>query len=318
MKSVDIIVPCYNEAEGLPIFYEETRKVTDQIAGYTFRFIFVNDGSSDGTIDVIRALAAANGDVEYISFSRTFGKESAMFAGLSNSTADLVIIMDADLQHPPAMIPDMLAGIEEGYDCCAARRSSREGESRLSSLFSTLFYKVSNSLTTVKLPQNAVDYRVMTRRMVDAILQLTESDRFSKGIFAWVGFETKWLPYINVERRVGTTKWNFRKLLAYAVSGISSFSVAPLRFVTSTGFIISLLAFIYIIITLIKTFITGIDVPGYTTTLCALLLLGGIIELSIGILGEYISKIYTEAKDRPLYIVKESSFEDDKSKDNKG
>ena len=318
MKSVDIIVPCYNEAEGLPIFYEETRKVTDQIAGYTFRFIFVNDGSSDGTIDVIRALAAANGDVEYISFSRNFGKESAMFAGLSNSTADLVIIMDADLQHPPAMIPDMLAGIEEGYDCCAARRSSREGESRLSSLFSTLFYKVSNSLTTVKLPQNAVDYRVMTRRMVDAILQLTESDRFSKGIFAWVGFETKWLPYINVERRVGTTKWNFRKLLAYAVSGISSFSVAPLRFVTSTGFIISLLAFIYIIITLIKTFITGIDVPGYTTTLCALLLLGGIIELSIGILGEYISKIYTEAKDRPLYIVKESSFEDDKSKDNKG
>lgn len=231
-----------------------------------------------------------------------------MLAGLKHSTADLVVIMDADLQHPPAMIPSMLEGIEEGYDCCAARRLNREGERGLSSLFSSLFYRISNKLTDIKLPQNAVDYRMMTRQMVDAILQLSESDRFSKGIFAWVGFDTKWLPYENVERQLGTTKWSFRKLLSYAISGISSFSVAPLHFVTNMGFTISAAAFIYIIATLIKTFITGIDVPGYTTTLCALLLLGGIIELSLGILGEYISKIYTEAKDRPLYIIKQTNI----------
>lgn len=308
MNSVDIIVPCYNEAEGLSFFYEECRKVLDETAGYAFRFIFVDDGSSDDTLSIIRSLAQRADDISYISFSRNFGKEAAMFAGLKHSTADLVVIMDADLQHPPAMIPAMLEGIEEGYDCCAARRLNRDGERGLSSLFSSLFYHISNRLTDIKLPQNAVDYRMMTRQMVDAILQLSESDRFSKGIFAWVGFETKWLPYENVERQLGTTKWSFRKLISYAISGISSFSVAPLHFVTDMGFTISAAAFIYIIATLIKTFITGIDVPGYTTTLCALLLLGGIIELSLGILGEYISKIYTEAKDRPLYIIKQTNI----------
>jgi glycosyltransferase involved in cell wall biosynthesis len=308
MNSVDIIVPCYNEAEGLSFFYNECRAVLDKTAGYMFRFIFIDDGSSDDTLRIIRTLAENETDVSYISFSRNFGKEAAMLAGLKHSTADLVVIMDADLQHPPAMIPSMLEGIEEGYDCCAARRLNREGERGLSSLFSSLFYRISNKLTDIKLPQNAVDYRMMTRQMVDAILQLSESDRFSKGIFAWVGFDTKWLPYENVERQLGTTKWSFRKLLSYAISGISSFSVAPLHFVTNMGFTISAAAFIYIIATLVKTFITGIDVPGYTTTLCALLLLGGIIELSLGILGEYISKIYTEAKDRPLYIIKQTNI----------
>jgi glycosyltransferase involved in cell wall biosynthesis len=308
MNSVDIIVPCYNEAEGLSFFYNECRAVLDKTAGYMFHFIFIDDGSSDDTLRIIRTLAENETDVSYISFSRNFGKEAAMLAGLKHSTADLVVIMDADLQHPPAMIPSMLEGIEEGYDCCAARRLNREGERGLSSLFSSLFYRISNKLTDIKLPQNAVDYRMMTRQMVDAILQLSESDRFSKGIFAWVGFDTKWLPYENVERQLGTTKWSFRKLLSYAISGISSFSVAPLHFVTNMGFTISAAAFIYIIATLIKTFITGIDVPGYTTTLCALLLLGGIIELSLGILGEYISKIYTEAKDRPLYIIKQTNI----------
>jgi glycosyltransferase involved in cell wall biosynthesis len=308
MNSVDIIVPCYNEAEGLSFFYNECRAVLDKTAGYMFHFIFIDDGSSDDTLRIIRTLAENETDVSYISFSRNFGKEAAMLAGLKHSTADLVVIMDADLQHPPAMIPSMLEGIEEGYDCCAARRLNREGERGLSSLFSSLFYRISNKLTDIKLPQNAVDYRMMTRQMVDAILQLSESDRFSKGIFAWVGFDTKWLPYENVERQLGTTKWSFRKLLSYAISGISSFSVAPLHFVTNMGFTISAAAFIYIIATLVKTFITGIDVPGYTTTLCALLLLGGIIELSLGILGEYISKIYTEAKDRPLYIIKQTNI----------
>ncbi len=316
MNSVDIIVPCYNEAEGLSFFYDECKAVLDNTSGYRFRFILVDDGSSDDTLPIIQALAKKNRDVTYISFSRNFGKEAAMFAGLKHSTADLVVIMDADLQHPPEMIPAMLEGIEEGYDCCAARRLNRNGERGLSSLFSSLFYHISNRLTDIKLPQNAVDYRMMTRQMVDAILQLSESDRFSKGIFAWVGFDTKWLPYENVERQLGTTKWSFRKLVSYAISGISSFSVAPLHFVTDMGFTISGAAFIYIIATLIKTFITGIDVPGYTTTLCALLLLGGIIELSLGILGEYISKIYTEAKDRPLYIIKQTNLTDSGSSKN--
>lgn len=227
-----------------------------------------------------------------------------MFAGLSHSTGELVIIMDADLQHPPAMIPEMMKGIEEGYDCAAARRTTRAGERRIRSMFSNLFYHVSNRMSDVKMPQDAVDFRIMTRQMVNSILELSEVERFSKGIFAWVGYETKWYPYENVERTLGTTKWSFKGLLKYAVDGITSFSISPLRLVSGMGFLISIVAFVYIIATLIQTLIFGVDVPGYVTTLCAVLFLGGIIELSIGILGEYIAHIYMEAKDRPIYIVK--------------
>lgn len=309
MITVDIIVPCYNEEAVLPTFYAETQKVLDQIPGYDFRYILVNDGSRDSTLTEMRRLNAMHPHVNFISFSRNFGKEAAMYAGLKYSSADLVIIMDADLQHPPAMIPDMLAGIREGHDCCAARRLTREGESRIRSFFSNLFYKLSNRLTDVQMEQSAVDFRVMTRQMVDAILKLSEVERFSKGIFAWVGFDTKWLPYENVERTIGTTKWSFKGLVKYALSGITSFSVAPLRMVAIMGFCICLFAFIYIAATLIKTFIFGIDVPGYVTLLCFLLFLGGMIELSLGILGEYISHIYMEAKDRPICIIKETSFD---------
>ena len=207
------------------------------------------------------------------------------------------------------MIPAMMKGIEEGYDCSAARRTSRQGESRIRSAFSSLFYKISNRMSDVKMPQAAVDFRIMTRQMVDSILELSEVERFSKGIFAWVGYKTKWYPYENVERTLGTTKWSFRGLFKYAVDGITSFSIAPLRLVSGMGFLISCIAFIYIIITLIQTLIFGIDVPGYVTTLCAVLFLGGIIELSIGILGEYIAHIYMEAKDRPIYIIKESNLD---------
>lgn len=310
MTTVDIIVPCYNEEAVLPTFYAETQKVLDQIPGYDFRYILVNDGSRDSTLTEMRRLNAMHPHVNFISFSRNFGKEAAMYAGLKYSSADLVIVMDADLQHPPAMIPDMLAGIREGgHDCCAARRLTREGESRIRSFFSNLFYKLSNRLTDVQMEQSAVDFRVMTRQMVDAILKLSEVERFSKGIFAWVGFDTKWLPYKNVERTMGTTKWSFTGLVKYALSGITSFSVAPLRMVAIMGFCICLFAFIYIAATLIKTFIFGIDVPGYVTLLCFLLFLGGMIELSLGILGEYISHIYMEAKDRPICIIKETSFD---------
>ncbi|WP_434310977.1 glycosyltransferase family 2 protein [Hominifimenecus sp. rT4P-3] len=309
MNTVDIIVPCYNEEEGLSVFYQETQKILDGIPNYQFTYLFVNDGSRDETLRVMKTLASEHANVKYLSFSRNFGKEAAMYAGLTYSVGDLVIIMDADLQHPPAMIPDMLKGIEEGYDCCAARRSSREGEGKIRSAFSNLFYKLSNRMTDVRMAQGAVDFRIMTRQVVDSILKLSEVERFSKGIFAWVGFNTKWYPYENIERAIGTTKWSFWGLFKYAISGITSFSIAPLRLVTGMGCIISLFAFLYIVATLIKTMITGIDVPGYVTLLCAVLFLGGIIELSVGILGEYIAHIYMEAKDRPIFIVKETNLD---------
>ena len=315
MKTIDLVVPCYNEEEVLEIFYTETDKIVSQIPGYSFRYLLVDDGSRDQTLSVMKKLAAAHPEVKYLSFSRNFGKEAAMYAGLSHADADYVVVMDADLQHPPAMIPDMIAGVEEGYDCVAARRSSRKGESPVRSFFSRQFYKLSNRMSDVKMAYGAVDFRMMSRRMVEAILRLSEVQRFSKGIFMWVGFETKWLPYENVERAGGTTKWSFWGLFKYAIDGITSFSVAPLRLVSALGFIISLVAFIYIIITLIQTLIFGIAVPGYVTTLCAVLFLGGIIEFSVGILGEYISRIYMETKNRPIYILKQTNLEKENEPD---
>ncbi len=310
MKLIDIVVPCYNEEEVLPLFVSETNTVIDTISGYRFRYILVNDGSRDRTLDVMKTLASRYGNVKYISFSRNFGKESAMYAGLSASTGDYVIVMDADLQHPPAMFPQMIDGVEEGYDCCALYRAKQEGESRLRRFVSKIFFSFQNRISDVKMPEGAVDYRIMSRRMVDAILRLTEVQRFSKGIFCWVGFNTKWIEYKNVERTVGTTKWSLWGLFKYALDGITSFSVTPLRFIAVLGFVISLLSFIYIIITLIQTLIIGVEVPGYVTTLCAVLFLGGIVEMSVGILGEYIGRIYMEAKGRPIYIVSETNIDD--------
>lgn len=308
MKTVDIVVPCYNEQEMLNMFYDETRKVTDNIDGYSFNFIFVDDGSRDKTYSMLRDLGAAHDDVHYISFSRNFGKEAGMYAGLSHTTADYVIVMDADLQHPPALIPEMIKNIEDGYDCCAAMRTTRKGEAPIRSFFSRMFYKLNNKITDVDLVQGAVDYRIMSRQMVDAIMSMSEKQRFSKGIFAWVGFKTKWLPYENVERALGTTKWSFKGLLRYAITGITTFSIAPIRFVTGLGIFISAAGFLYMLITIIKTFITGIDVPGYVTTMSAVLILGGIIEISIGIIGEYIANIYIEVKNRPIYIMKDTNI----------
>ncbi len=309
MHTVDIVVPCYNEAEGLTVFYEETSKVTDNIDTYQFNYIFVDDGSKDETINVITALADSHENVRYISFSRNFGKEAGMYAGLLYSSADYVIIMDADLQHPPVLIPDMIEGIRQGYDCVAAKRTNRKGEARIRSMFSRFFYRLTNKMTDIHLVQGAVDYRIMSRQMVDAVLSLCETQRFSKGIFEWVGFKKKWLPYENVERKIGKTKWSFRSLFKYAIDGITAFSVAPLRMVTGFGFFISIAAFFYIAVTLIQTLIFGISVPGYVTTLSAVLFLGGIIEFSIGVLGEYIGHIYIETKNRPLFIVRNTNIE---------
>lgn len=307
-KLIDIIVPCYNEEDVLDMFYTELTKVTDAITDYDCRCIFVDDGSKDKTLEILRRLAAEHDNIKYISFSRNFGKEAGMYAGLQHSTGDYVIIMDADLQHPPTMIPDMIAGIEEGYDCCAARRTTRKGEARIRSFFSRMFYRLNQKMTNIDLVQGAVDFRIMSRQMVDAVLSLSERQRFSKGIFSWVGFKTKWLPYENVERPLGQTKWSFTGLLKYAVDGITCFSITPLRFVTGLGFFISFFAFIYIVITLVQTFIFGIDTPGYVTTLCAILFLGGIVEISIGILGEYIAHIYMEVKTRPIYVLKDTNL----------
>lgn len=307
MKTVSIVVPCYNEEAVLRVFYQETQKIVDTVSGYQFHYIFVDDGSRDKTLLILKELYAAHENVDFLSFSRNFGKEAGMYAGLSYAEGDYVIVMDADLQHPPALIPAMIREVEAGHDCCAAMRSSRTGESKIRSAFSRTFYRLSNRLTDIDLVQGAVDYRIMSRQMVDAVLTLSEVQRFSKGIFSWVGFDTKWIPYENVERTLGKTKWSFWGLFKYAIDGITAFSVAPLRMVSALGFVISSFAFLYIVITLIQTLVFGIDVPGYVTTLCAVLFLGGIIELSVGILGEYIGHIYMEAKDRPIYILKESS-----------
>lgn len=307
-KQIDIVVPCYNEEDVLEMFYSETQNVLQTIKSYSFRYIFVDDGSKDNTLKIITSLSKTHANINYLSFSRNFGKEAAMYAGLKYSTGDYVIVMDADLQHPPAMIPDMISVIEQGHDCCAAMRTDRKGESAVKSLFSRMFYKLSNKLTSVKLVQGAVDYRIMARQMVDSIMELTENQRFSKGIFSWVGFDTQWIPYKNVERPVGHSKWSFWGLFKYAIDGITAFSIAPLRMVTGFGFFISICAFVYIIITLIQTLIYGISVPGYVTTLSAVLFLGGIIEFSIGILGEYIGHIYIEAKNRPIFILKETNI----------
>ena len=310
MKLIDIVVPCFNEEEVLPLFVEETNKVIDTIRGYRFRYILVDDGSRDRTLDVMRTLSSRFPNVKYISFSRNFGKESAMYAGLEATTGDYMIVMDADLQHPPKMFPQMIAGVEEGYDCCALFRAKQKGESKIRQLISKLFFSFQNKISDVKMPDGAVDYRIMSRKMVDSIIRLSEVQRFSKGIFCWVGFKTKWIEYENVERTVGTTKWSFWGLFRYALDGITSFSVAPLRVIAVLGFIIALLAFIWIIVTLIQTLIIGIEVPGYVTTLCAVLFMGGIVEMSVGILGEYIGRIYMEAKGRPIYITRESNIDD--------
>ncbi|MCD8026553.1 MAG: glycosyltransferase family 2 protein [Clostridiales bacterium] len=312
MKTVDLIVPCYNEEEGLENFVIQTNKVIASLLEYKFRYILVNDGSRDKTYLVIKKLADKFDNIKYISFSRNFGKEAAMYAGLQHSTGDYAAVMDADLQHPPELFPQMLEALEkEGYDCCATRRDSREGESAFRGVFSKLFFKLSNKMTDVKMPYGAMDYRMMTRQMVKSIMELSEVQRFSKGIFSWVGFNTKWISFKTVDRQLGKTTWKFSSLFKYAIDGIACFSVAPLRFTAVMGGVIFLISLIYIIITLIQTLFFGITTPGYVTMLCAILFMGGITEMSIGILGEYIGRIYMETKDRPIYITQFTNFDDD-------
>lgn len=309
-KTVDLIVPCYNEAEMLPIFYEHTKEVLSKLTNYKFTFIFVDDGSCDDTLSILTSLAEKDSAVKYISFSRNFGKEAALYAGFENSTGNFAVAIDADLQHPPELIEDMLKAVDgEGYDTCSARRVSRDGEPKIRSAFARAFYKLINKISDIDLVDGAVDYRMMTHQVVEAILSMPERERFTKGIFSWVGFKTKWLEFKNVERLKGETKWSFWGLFKYAISGITAFTTAPLRLATYTGLVIALLSFLFLIVEIIKTLIVGITGTGYATIVTLILFTCGIILLFFGIIGEYLAKMYSEIKHRPIYLTRKTNID---------
>ncbi|MGV3310502.1 glycosyltransferase family 2 protein [Streptococcus suis] len=303
---ISVIVPCFNEEEALPYFYDAMevvrRKMREQ-----FEYIFVNDGSKDGTLKVLRQLAAEGNGVRYISFSRNFGKEAALYAGLQAAQGELVTVMDVDLQDPPEMLIQMKAILDANpeLDCVGTRRVSRDGEPPIRSFFAKLFYKLMNKISQVEVVDGARDFRLMRRHMVDAILSVSEYNRFSKGIFAWVGFETEYLPYENVERVAGETSWSFWKLLSYSIEGIINFSDTPLNIASYTGFFTFLLSLVLMVVVVFKTLVFGDPTIGWPSTICIILFLGGLQLMTIGILGKYLAKVFLETKHRPVYIIKE-------------
>ena len=306
--TISIIVPCFNEEESLPLFYAEMEKIKSQIND-RFEYIFVNDGSKDRTLAILRELNQKNNSVRYLSFSRNFGKEAALYAGLKQATADFVTVMDADLQDPPELLLTMKSMLEANpdLDCVGTRRTTREGEPLIRSFFAKMFYKLINKISQVEMVDGARDFRLMRRQMVDAVLEVSEYNRFSKGIFAWVGFKTKYLEYKNVERVAGKTSWNFWQLLNYSLEGIINFSDASLTIAFWGGIVACLLAFFLIIIVIIRTLIFGDPTAGWPSMVSIILFLGGFQLLTIGILGKYIGKIFMETKKRPIYVVKEKS-----------
>lgn len=310
MDKLSIVVPCYNEELALPYFFTEIQKEADTLsASYdtSSELIFVNDGSKDATLELLRKFAMEDKRTRYISFSRNFGKEAAIYAGLQYAKGDYVVLMDADLQHPPAMLEEMYLAIkEEHYDIAAARRVSRKGEPPIRSFFARLFYKLINKISKAEFVDGASDFRMLSRPAVDALLQVEEYNRFSKGIFGWIGFRTKWLPYENVERVAGETTWSFWKLLLYSLEGIVAFSTVPLAIASVMGLIFCIGAFISFIYIVFSTLFCGNPTPGFPTMVCLLLMVGGSIQLSLGIIGQYLAKTYLETKRRPLYIVGET------------
>lgn len=303
MEKISIVVPCYNEESNINSFYEEMIKTLEKVKeNYSYEIIFVNDGSNDNTELEVKKIRKTDKNVILISFSRNFGKEAAIYAGLNNATGDLVALIDADLQHPPVTILEMIKGINEGYDVVATKRKNRKGEPVIKSVFSKLFYKMMRMFIPIE--KNVQDFRLMKKEVVDAILSLKEYNRFSKGIFTWVGFNIKYIEIENIERKAGKTKWSFKKLFSYAIEGITSFTTAPLKASTLMGFCISIIAIISTIVIILQTLIYGKDVPGYASIITAILFMGGVQLISIGILSEYISKMYLEIKKRPKYIIK--------------
>lgn len=306
-KLITVIVPCYNEEETINIFYSEVDRVTKIMKNIKFEFIFINDGSIDNTLYLLKKLSNKDKRVRFISFSRNFGKEAAMYAGLEYSKGDYVVIMDADLQDPPSMLPKMYEIIATGeYDCIGTRRVTRKGEPPIRSLFARIFYKIINKMSNIDMVDGARDYRLMTRQMADAVIELKEYNRYSKGLFSFVGFKTKWLEYENVKRVAGETKWSFWKLFKYAVEGIIAFSTIPLSFSSVLGIVLCLLSLIFIIIIIIKTLIFGDPTSGWPSMTCIILFVSGIQLFCMGIIGQYLAKTYLETKKRPIYIVRET------------
>ena len=304
---LSVIVACYNEQESIPYFYKEIDKISKEMKELDFEFIFVNDGSKDKTLDILEELSNKDKRVKYISFSRNFGKEAAMFAGLEHSSGDFVTLMDADLQDPPHLLKEMYRLIkEEGYDTVGTRRVSRKGEPPIRSFFARMFYKLINKMSDIEMVDGARDYRLMTRQVVDSILSLKEYNRYSKGLFSFVGFKTKWLEYENVKRVAGETKWSFWKLFRYALEGIVGFTTIPLSISSILGILLCFVSLIFIIFIIIKTLMYGDPVSGWPSLVCIILLTSGIQLLCIGIISQYLAKTYLETKNRPIYIVKKT------------
>lgn len=308
MEKISVIVSCYNEEESLPLFYKEMEKVRiNDFPDIDFEYIFVNDGSKDKTLQEMKELHQKDSKVRYISFSRNFGKEAAMLAGLEAAEGDYVTLMDADLQDPPALLRRMYDIIKiEGYDCVGTRRVTRKGEPPIRSFFARMFYKIINKISKVEMVDGARDYRLMTRQMVNSIISMKEYNRYSKGLFSFVGFDTKWIEYENVERVAGETKWSFWKLFKYAIEGITAFSTTPLIFASVIGLLFCLIAFVMILIIITKTLIYGDPTSGWPSLVCIIFLVSGVQLFSLGVIGQYLSKTYLEVKRRPIYIIKET------------
>lgn len=314
-KLISLIVPCYNEEEALPLFYEETVKVLSTM-DVDYELILVDDGSKDKTLQVMQDLSAKNEHVKYVSFSRNFGKESAMYAGFCNARGDYAAVMDADMQDPPSLLPQMFAILEEGeYDSVATRRADRKGESKVRSWFARRFYEIINKISNTEIVDGARDFRLMKREMVDAILSMSEYNRFSKGIFGWVGFRTYWLSFENVERVAGTTSWNFWGLFRYAIDGIVNFSNAPLDIASGFGIIMTIVAFIMLVFIIVRKLLFGDPVAGWASMMSVIIFIGGIQLLCLGVMGQYIGKTYLETKRRPQYIVGKTNIKDEGKRD---
>ncbi len=309
MKKITILVPCHNEAENIGRLYETCRKVMDGEEGYLWEILFVNDGSTDGTIDILMELHDNDPRVEYIDLSRNFGKENAMLAGFDYATGDAVVIMDADMQHPPQVIPLMLRRWEEGYDDVYGRRLTRGKESWLRRKMSLLFYKILQRSARYDVLQNVGDFRLLDHKCIEALRQMRESERYTKGMFAWIGFRKTSVDFETLDRVAGSSSWGGRSLINFAIEGIVSFTTAPLRFASVMGVVVSLLAFLYLIYIIAKTLIWGEPVQGYPTLMCVILFLGGVQLLSIGIIGEYLGRVFNETKRRPPYVVQNSSLD---------
>ena len=312
MKKISIIVPCYNEEQAIPFFYEEITKIAKELDKYDFEFIFVNDGSKDKTITIVKDYAKKDNRVKFIHFSRNFGKEAAMLAGLELSKGDYVAIMDADLQDPPSLLPKMLDLLNDpnnDYDSVGTRRVTRKGEPPIRSFFARMFYKIINKMSKVEMVDGARDYRLMKREVVNSILELKEYNRYSKGLFEFVGYNTKWLEFENVQRVAGETKWSFWKLFLYAIEGIVAFTTAPLAIAPIVGILFCLISFIMIIVIIVKTLTLGDPTSGWPSLVCIIFFVSGIQLFCLGIIGEYLAKTYLETKKRPIYIIKETNME---------